>query len=216
MPRSRFHEAGFTLIELLVCLALLALMTALLVEGLRFAMQPLNHQAARFVEAGKLPVTYNFLRTHLADARPIVPIEGTVGAVAFDGQAHRVMFVATAPQGADQGGLYLFRLEVTAEQLHIRWQLFEGMLAGDEKSANDSVLLDAVRRAELTYYGRRWSDANLGWHDEWRQMPYLPLLVQFEFELANGDRPPPLIIAPRLQPLRAVPVVNGPAAEISR
>lgn len=216
MPRSRSHEAGFTLIELLVSLVLLALMTALLLEGFRFAMRPLHRQAARFEEAGKLPVIYGFLRSRIADARPIVPINGQMDAVAFDGQPGGLMFVATAPRGADRGGLYLFRLDVRSEQLHIHWQRFDGLLAGDNEDATDSVLLDGVRRIDASYYGMRWSDTNVGWHDEWRQMAYLPLLVRVEFELAKGERPPPLVIAPRPQPLRAIPVANAPPAEVAR
>jgi len=217
IPRCRRQEAaGFTLIELLVSLTLLALLTTVLLAGFRFATQPLQRQAARFEEADNLPVVYGFLRTRLADARPLVPINGESDAVAFDGSQRSVGFVAAAPQGAARGGLYLFSIDVASGQLRARWHLFEGLLPTVDEDASDTVLLDGVAGVDIAYYGARLSDADVAWRDQWRDVPYLPLLVRFEFELAQGKQIPALVIAPRLRPLRAIPVATAPPSAASR
>jgi general secretion pathway protein J len=207
-------ESGFTLIELLVSLVVLGLLTTVLLEGFRFVTRPLQLYTARFEEASRLSVAYGLLRTQLADARPIEPFNGILDEVAFDGRPDRVTFVAAAPRGAAEGGLYLFRLEVISGQLRFGWQLFDGLLPTG-RPGNDLVLVSGVRRVDLAYYGPRGSDSKVEWHDEWRQTAYLPSLVRLAFELANGEHPPPLVVAPRLQPLRAIPGAGvAPAAAI--
>lgn len=216
IPRSQSKEAGFTLVELLVSLILLAVMTMLLVEGLQFALQPMRRQIAHSEEMSTLPVVYRLLRTHLADARPIAPIDGELDAVAFDGREDRLDFVSAAPQASAEGGLYLFRLDVESGQLHLHWHPFDGLLRADDRVADDAVLLDGVRRVEMAYYGQRVSDTRLAWRSEWRQVAYLPLLVRIEFQFNSAEVPPVLIVAPRLEPLRAVPFAVQPAADPSR
>ena len=210
MSRSGRREAGFTLIELLVSLVLLALLTTALLGGFRFATGPLQRQAARFEDENRLPVVYGFLRARLADARPIAPVNGDTGAVAFDGRRNSVAFLTAGPQGGARGGLYLFSIDADAGQLRASWRLFEGLLPAAEEEDGDTVLLDRVRRIDLGYYGARLSDPGLAWQTEWRGEPYLPLLVRFEFVLASGERLPALVVAPRPQPLRAVPVATAP------
>jgi general secretion pathway protein J len=209
--RSRRREAGFTLIELLVSLALLALLTTVLLAGFRFATQPLQRQAGRFEEAAALPVVDAFLRARLADAQPIVPINGEADAVAFDGRPSRVDFVAAAPQGAALGGLYLYSIDVASGKLRARWRLFAGLMPAADEDAGDTALLDGVRRIDFAYFGARISAEDVAWRDQWRDVPYLPLLIRFEFVMANGERVPALVVAPRLRPLRAVPIATAPS-----
>jgi len=208
--RSRRREAGFTLIELLVSFALLGLLTTVLLAGFRFATQPLQRQASRFEEAHNLPVVDAFLRARLADARPIVPINGEADAVAFDGRRGRVDFVAAAPQGASRGGLYLYSIDVASGKLRARWRLFAGLMPAADEDAGDTTLLGDVRRIDLAYFGARISTEDVAWRDQWSDVPYLPLLVRFEFVMANGEPVPALVVAPRLKPLRAVPVATAP------
>lgn len=210
MSRTPGRDAsGFTLLEMLVSLVLLALLSTVLLEGVRFATRTLERQLAGFERAGALPPAYGFLRTSLAGARPIVPVNGETDAVAFDGRSDSIAFVSAAPRGAVRGGLYLFTVDVASDRLRARWRLFNGLLPGAEEDAGEAMLLDRVGRIDIAYFGGRPGDADVAWRDQWRGVPYLPLAVRFGIELENGGTAPALVVAPRLQPLRTIPVATG-------
>lgn len=193
------------MLELLVSLALLALLTIVLLAGFRLATGQLDRQASRLERSTKLAVVYGFLRSHLADARLIEPVNSESDTVVFDGRRSRITFVGAAPEGAARGGLYLYSIETASGQLRARWRLFEGFLPAVDDDAEDTVLLDGVRRVDIAYYGALRGDADVAWQDEWLDAPYLPLLVRLGLVLEDGDPAPTLVVAPRLRPLRAIP-----------
>jgi general secretion pathway protein J len=214
--RSGRPEAGFTLLELLVSIALLGLLTMVLLAGLSLVMREVDRQTPRLDETAKLAVVYGFLHSHLADARPTIPVNLLGGAVAFDGGGTRVDFVAPAPDGATRAGLYLYSIEAAGSQLKARWRLFAGLLPAATEEAGETVLLDGLRQVDITYYGSPLGEAEIAWQHEWRNAPYLPLLVRFAFSLRDGGLAPALVVAPRPQPLRAVPVATAPLVAVPR
>jgi general secretion pathway protein J len=193
--------AGFTLLELLIAIVLVGLLTTILFAAFRFEARQLDRQATRLNQSAQVPVAYSFVEARLADARPAQPVNGTGVAIAFDGSASHVSFVSAAPESAQQGGLYLFSIDLVSAQLRVRWQRFEGLLPVADPGAAET-LLDRVRRAELTYFGSSEPGADPEWHGQWRNMGYLPALVRLELEFADGEHPPELVIAPRLAPLQ--------------
>lgn len=205
----RRAAAGFTLLELLVAIALLGLLTAMLLGGLRFEARLVDRQSPRVIRSAKLPVVYDFLRSHLAGARPIVPINARGTEIAFDGRSDIVTFVDAAPQGARHGGLYLFSVGVAKGQLRARWRLFEGMLpAAADEVAGDTMLLTDIGHAGFKYYGSL-STSGPAWYDEWRGAADLPLLIRMDLVFADGEAAPALIVAPRL----ASPQAGAPGAQ---
>lgn len=201
--------AGFTLLELLIAVVLVALLTGILLAAFRFEARQLDRQATRLGQSAEVPVAYSFLRDHLADARPIPPVNSSGVAIAFDGGATRVSFVGAAPQGALRGGLYLFAIDGTSARLQVHWQRFEGLLPAADAGAGEALLLDRVRRVALTYFGSLEPGSDPQWHGEWRNRAYLPALVRLDLEFADGEHPPALVIAPRLAPLQRM-VAEGP------
>ncbi|HZT89848.1 MAG TPA: prepilin-type N-terminal cleavage/methylation domain-containing protein [Stellaceae bacterium] len=204
IPHSA-RSAGFTLIELLVSLVLVALLTTVLLAGLRLVTQPVDRQADRLALSAKTSVVFGFVEARLADARPIVPVNGDTDAVAFDGGTGGVTFVGPAPQGAVGDGLYLYSLVASGDELRARWRRFDGLFSGSGEASDGSILLHGIRKAEFAYYGAATADTAVAWGDRWRDAAYLPLLVRLRLIMKTGERLPELVVAPRPQPLRAIP-----------
>lgn len=213
MTGPRREPAGFTLLELLIALALLALLTTILLAGLRFEIRAEDRQSARLDRSSKIPVVYGFLRAHLSNARPILPVNSTGTTIVFDGRSADVTFVDAAPQGAQGGGLYVFTVNFATGQLRARWRPFEGTLPISEEGAGDTVLLDGIATANLQYFGAAGPTSRPVWQDQWRDASYLPLLIRFELTFIDGEHVPALVVAPRLRPLLAAvpsaPATNG-------
>jgi general secretion pathway protein J len=208
--KLREDTAGFTLLELLVAIVLMALLTTILLAAFRFEARQLDRQATRLSQSAEVPVAYSFLKAHLADARPLLPVNSRGTSIAFDGSSTGISFLGTAPESAPQGGLYLFTINVVAAHLRASWQRFEGLLPAADEGAGEAVLLDRVRRARVSYFGSSEPGANPQWHGEWRDLPYLPALVRLELDFVDGEQPPALVVAPRLAPLQgARPAVTG-------
>jgi general secretion pathway protein J len=208
-PERRSNgTAGFTLLELLIAVVLLGLLTTLLFAAFRFEARQLDRQAARFSQSSEVPVAYGFLKAHLADARPFQPVDVRGGAIAFDGSETHASFVSATPESAVQIGLYLFTVDLESAQLRVRWQRFEGLFPAAD-SGSEEVLLDRVRRAELSYFGSSEPGSAPEWHGEWRSRAYLPALIRLKLEFIDGEQPPMLVAAPRLAPLQRAATEAG-------
>jgi general secretion pathway protein J len=195
------QPGGFTLLELLVALALLVLLTTVLLAGVRFETKALSRQSERLDRSGRVPIVFDFLRSHLSNARPVLPINSTGTTIVFEGRAGDISFVDASPQSEQGGGLYLFRVDFANGQLRARWRPFEGTLPV-ANAGGDSLLLDGVASARFAYYGILDATSGPEWHDHWRGVSVLPLAVRLELVFTPEEHAPALIIAPRLRPLR--------------
>jgi len=217
-PRSRRRRqsAGFTLLELLIAITLLALLTTVLLAGFQLALHAFERHSRRLERSASLLVVYDFLRSRLAGARLIAPVNRLYGPILFDGRAGGLDFVSAAPQGAATGGLYLYSVTFGSGRLSVSWQRFEGMLPATGRESGEAVLLENLRSASFDYYGAPVEEAELAWRDEWRGAFYLPLLLRLNLTFIDGERAPPLVVAPRLRPSRGVPVGSPLPAETPR
>lgn len=195
---------GFTLIEMLVALTLFALLSVMLLGGLRFGTRATSAGTAQQEWSAEIATTANFLRNQLADAQPI-DISGNTAqpAIAFDGSADSVEFVGLPPAHLALGGLHKFTITVEkndagVRQLVVIWRLIRS--DGTTTTLSDphrSVLLDRVAAVEFSYFGGSTSDETPDWHDSWNEMPQLPLLIRLRIAFADGKHAPDLIVALR-------------------
>jgi general secretion pathway protein J len=209
MRGTRVRSPGFTLVELLIALALLGLLTAMLVAGVRYEIQASSRQSTRLERAARLPAAFAFLRAHLSAARPVVPVNSNGTTIVFDGRAVDLDFVDTAPQSAPAGGLYLFKFRIAHRQLRVSWYPFQGLLPVSNVASGDTLLLDDITSGRFRYFGVTGPNARADWHDQWPYASTLPLAIRLDIAFADGARPPPLVVRPRLR----LPEMS-PAAEL--
>jgi general secretion pathway protein J len=198
--RPAHAERGFTLLELLVALGILGLLTSTLLAAFRLEAEHISRRSAKLERASLLPVAHSFLRTQLANARPIVPIEATDLRIAFDGSLHGLRFIGAAPESVAGSGLLAYLVEHDGDQLRLRWQGFEGALTGDQSTSGESVLLENVASVAIHYYGAPAPQTPPQWHENWTGLAYLPSLIRIELVFSDGEVMPDFVVATRLAP----------------
>jgi general secretion pathway protein J len=186
MTRS---EAGFTLIEVLVALALSALVSLLLLNGIRLAATGLDRQTRVVERLDTRQSLDDLLRRTLGSAALVPRLAGG----AFAGGPNAVEFLGLAEDGGP--GLYRIDLAIDAirrdRPLVLRRRL--AMPAGAPRDAT-SIVAIRVRDFRLAYFGADAASATPAWHDSWQQLNVLPLMVRVTLD-SDGDPPrPPLIV----------------------
>ena len=208
-------QRGFTLLELLISVALLALLTTFLFEGLRLVTQHLGPETNRLDRASRIAVAQNFLRAQLADARPVLESASGWKSVEFDGRPDGVDFVSVAPESVSGAGLQALSVvfdngtDARGGGLLLRWRRHEGTSPTVVSDVRDSWLLDHVRSAEFAYFGVASPNQPPAWHATWQDMAYLPSLVRLSLEFSDAQRMPELVVALRLSPAAVSPPAHG-------
>lgn len=200
MRRIDDAASGFTLIELLVAIAVLALLTTLLAAALHLGTREVARRAGHAGRSDALAATYRLLRSELADAQPILPVNMIGRDVVFDGRPDGVSFVVPAPRAVEAGGLQLLSADFAAGQLRARWQPYAGILPVADRDAVTTVLLDRLAQVRFSYFGTLPPAIGPAWHGVWRDAANLPALVRLELRFADGESVAGLLMAPRLQP----------------
>jgi general secretion pathway protein J len=207
-------QRGFTLLELLISVALLALLTTFLFEGLRLVTHGLGPQSDRLDRASRIAVAQNFLRAQLADARPVLERASGWKSIEFDGRPDGIDFVSIAPESVSLAGLEALsvvfdKTGARGGELLLRWRRYEGTPPTIASDVRNSRLLENVRSAEFAYFGVASPNQPPAWHAAWQNMTYLPSLVRLSLEFSDAQRMPELVIALRLSPAAASTATPG-------
>jgi prepilin-type N-terminal cleavage/methylation domain-containing protein len=179
------RDGGFTLIEVLVALAASALVTLVLLQGIRLAAAGLDRHTRA---AERLDARQNLdalLRRTLGGAAAIPRNAGGV----FVGRANSLEFLALV----EDSGPGLYRVGLAVDRGHLILRRALATPAGDPRAAS-SILARNLRVFRLAYFGAQAGDASPVWHDSWQQLATLPVLVRVILD-ADGDPPqPPLVV----------------------
>jgi hypothetical protein len=200
---------------MLISILILALVTGMLLDGLRLVTHSVGRETVRLDRSSQVALVENFLRAQLGDAQPISLTAGPHATVDFTGEPDRLIFVSPAPASVVFGGLQRLSLGFDAGAsaaggtLQADWQPYRdrsGRAAddslGDVPAMTRRVLLDHVNAAVFAYYGSTKANEPPDWHDAWREMSDLPLLVRLAVVFSDGRTIPELIVA---LPLATVP-----------
>ena len=201
----RKRDDGFTLVEMLISILILALVTGMLLDGLRLISHSVGRETSRLDRSSQIALVQNFVRAQLGDAQRIVLAAGPAVTVDFTGEVDRLVFISPAPASVAFGGLQRLALVFNAGTsaadgtIEADWQPYHG---GAAAAVANRVLLDHVSAAVFAYFGSTRANEPLEWHDEWREMSDLPLLVRLAVVFSDGRTMPELIVA---LPLATVP-----------
>lgn len=183
------RTAGFTLIEVLVALALSALVSVILLHGIRLAATGFERHTRAAERLDTRQALDDILRRTLG-AAAVIP--RTAGGE-FVGRPDAVEFLGLA----EDSGPGLYRIDLAVDRarrdrpLILRRRL--ATPAGDPRAAA-SIVASRVRDFRLAYFGMQTGDAAPAWHESWNQLNLLPLLVRVILD-SDGDPPrPPLIV----------------------
>jgi prepilin-type N-terminal cleavage/methylation domain-containing protein len=182
------RDAGFTLIEVLVAVALSALISLILLHGIRLAASGLDRHTRATERLDARQSLDDILRRTLG-AAALIP--RTAGGE-FIGKSDAIEFLGIA----EDGGSGLYRIDLAVDRtrpdrpLILRRRL--AVPAGDPRAAA-SVIATRIRDFRLAYFGADAASAEPAWHDTWQQLSMLPLMVRVILD-SDGDPARPAIV----------------------
>lgn len=188
---------------MLVAISLMALLSVILFGGLRFGMRAWEVGGEYIDRLTRIERIQNLLRQEIGQA--LLPAPGAIGVPVptFFGGPESLTFVAALPAHRGIAGPHLFQLAWRKSDgrsdLVLTWTLFR-----PERVARDivpeegaqSVLIENVAVAELSYYGALDEQRPPEWQSVWDGVNLRPRLVRLHVEFPLGDprRWPDLII----------------------
>jgi general secretion pathway protein J len=198
--RSRRRGGGFTLLELLVAMTILSFISLLILSGLKFGAIVWKKGETASSNAESLDAAQNFLRHLLMTAYPKWVGTGPFdGRVLFDGEEHRIAFLAPPPEQFGPGPVMRFELGLSHDgDLELLWS--PGMLREDAP-AKSAALLHGVGSVQFGYFGRDIGGSTERWQPTWSGRASNPKLIRMQVTFPDHDRRvwPEFIIQPRVR-----------------
>jgi len=186
---------GFTLIELLIAISLLGLISVVTYSAIWTASHSLHAVEGRVEANDELRVTQEFFRQVISQARAVMAVKNRRMQVVFQGEQNLITFVAPAPlQRGNAGGLYRYRLDLDGTGNNSRtlrlsyWQYIAGEDFDPEvEPEGEVVLMDKVKLLEFSFYGKKDTDSEPEWLEEWPRTNILPQLVRLELQSEQSN-----------------------------
>lgn len=202
----RKTQSGFTLLEILIGMVLMSIMMTLLFGSIRMGARVWDTGEKRAASVDRMLIIQNFLRQHLATARPVFDDFSSEDSVfSFSGTESSLQFVSDLPSSARRGGIHQFNLEVVKEEdsnvLYAKLKIFYPPLDGVDAAIEDVRLISEIDSMVVAYYGLDDFDVEASdarWMDEWQDRDYMPILIKIVIQMSDGTYWPPIIVSPKL------------------
>ena len=197
---SSAQEAGFTLTELLVSLSVLALMSLLLLQGLKASGHLWRRSLDASVVADNIQSAQELVRQRLErtyfetalDAIPAYPF--------FVGGDAALTFVSVPPDHNGDAELRIYTLSVTTggDLVFSSISSLDSNPVGKPPSSRQTeVLLHGVQSLDVSYFDAGPGE-NRGWKPAWQKRIHPPALVRLQVNFPPGDQRwwPTLLVHP--------------------
>jgi general secretion pathway protein J len=182
---------GFTLLEMLLVVMLLALLIGGAYSGIHAATKAMHAGERAIDRADRLRTSQEFLRHQLTRILPLAYAADRSNGTntVFEGDAHRMRFVAPMPGYLSRGGPYVQVLELVNGRDGMELRFDDEMLNGFEleksntRNAAPIVLFDKIRSGRFEY--RALDDqGKLGnWSSNWDDPGTTPLVIRIELAM---------------------------------
>jgi len=194
--RRRPGERGMTMIELLLSLAILAVMTGFLVEGLSMGRRAFDADRMNEI-ASETDAAIEVVAGLIGSALPAQGDKGgQVASVAFDGRQEGISFVGLSEGRSLRGGPHKFDLRRVGGDLVVGVTNASADTRKEvaEPSPPEIVVLHGVRDVHFGYFGRTKASSASVWRDDWFGQEHLPDLVSIRIGFADERRNEPAVI----------------------
>lgn len=197
-------EAGFTLIELLVSLALVALLSVLLLDGIRSGLTSWQRSARLASDIDETLTIQSFLRRLIEDTYPLYVLDDhRKGYVEFEGSAQSISFLSSTPVALGGAGRTKYHLSIEQQNGQRNLVLSHRMELSDPNSPSVTphrTLLSNVETVTFSYFSKSGIDSEGQWIGSWAGRARLPQLVRIQVSFSQGDPRswPELVVAPRI------------------
>lgn len=200
---ARKSEAGFTLLELLVAITLMALLSVVLLGGLRFGARVWEESERHNTRGNEVRNAQMHLREKIEQAWPYFDTtDPTKPHVRFRGDSQSLEFLAPVPPDLAPGGYAEVEVVTASKDGMLRLVMqSRPELAAAEGMQHREVLLDGLLELKISYFGADASSIAPAWHDEWQDQKRLPGLVRIDAAFApeDGRHWPSFIVAPKIE-----------------
>jgi general secretion pathway protein J len=203
------RDAGFTLVELLVSLAIIAVLSAMVLAGVRLGFQTAAQARARGAGNAAVITAQTVLRDRIESLVPNTRFEFARPIADVRGDATRFSFSAPAAPAERPASLTRYRLARSEDGQLVLYALADTTAGIDPYAPGTAgwspqVLLTNVERLEIAYFGTLPGEATRDWRSRWIERGNPPELVRVRVTFFDGDRRqwPDLVIRP-------VPTVNA-------
>lgn len=194
------REAGFTLTELLVSLSVLALMSLLLLQGIKASghlwRRSLNaSEVAENIQSAQELVRYRLERTYFETALDAIPAYPF-----FIGADTNLTFVSAPPDNNGTAELRIYTLSVTTggDLVFSSISSLDPNPASKQPSSRRTeVLLRDVQSIDISYFDAGPGE-DRGWKPSWKKRIHPPALVRLRVNFPPGDNRwwPTLLVHP--------------------
>ena len=208
MNSRRTIMRGFTLLEMTVTLLLVALMSNIIIHGLRFGIRAYAQVVKGNDANWELFVAQRFLRGALENVYPFDPRRVADKAYGLEGATTRLAFSASLARSSAPGALNRYELFVADDDhdtqrrhLSLSWRTDRNGLARAPRATESrEVLVKNIESIELSDAKAPCGAVDIRWLGTWQGHHEPPALVRIRVIFPAGDirQWPELIVAPRV------------------
>lgn len=191
----------------MVALALVALISMVLMGGIRFGARVWEASLVQTEAVNGVHAIRRFIRERALATRSarVIAENAEDGAANFSGDSASVRLVTLMPDYVARGGLYHFEIAAApgseGTEMAIKWWPYGGTEAGP--GSGQRRLLDGADDIRLSYFGDADNSGAMAWQDTWQGAVDPPRLVSIKVTFPTHD--------PRVWPelIVALPASNG-------
>ena len=179
------HESGFTLLEILVAVSLLALLSVVLMAGMRFGTRIWDKAETANIDTNAVRAAEKRVALDLARIYPkLVVVNATDSFIDFTGAPNRMEFLSTADR--PDGQMTRVAMSAANDDQGVTLQ-YDTLPELARTGGTQQALLRHLRSIDFAYFGASQGERTPAWHSSWQHEKSLPLLVRIRAQTPHAN-----------------------------